>query len=84
MSESTLLVSRDGAIVTLQFNRPEALNALDVAMAHAFLAAMREIAADKAVRAVVLKGAGRAFIAAATSPRCAPIRCRACAICSRR
>jgi len=63
MSESTLLVSRDGAIVTLQFNRPEALNALDVAMAHAFLAPMREIAADKAVRAVVLKGAGRAFIA---------------------
>ena len=63
MADHTLLVTRDGAIATLQFNRPEALNALNVPMAHAFLAAMREIAADASVRAVVLKGAGRAFIA---------------------
>lgn len=63
MADDSLLVSRDGATVTLQFNRPEALNALDVPMARAFLAAMREIAADASVRAVVLKGAGRAFIA---------------------
>ncbi|QXL83880.1 enoyl-CoA hydratase/isomerase family protein [Comamonas sp. NLF-1-9] len=63
MADDTLLVSREGAIATLQFNRPEALNALNLEMALAFLAAMREIAADNTVRAVVLKGAGRAFIA---------------------
>lgn len=64
MSGNTpLIVSRQGAIVTLQFNRPEALNALDLPMAQALLAAVRAIAADTGVRAVVLKGAGRAFIA---------------------
>ncbi|QEA12880.1 enoyl-CoA hydratase/isomerase family protein [Comamonas flocculans] len=61
--ENTLLTERDGAIVTLTFNRPDALNALNVEMAQALLAALRGIAADKTVRALVLKGAGRAFIA---------------------
>ncbi len=41
-----LLVQRTGGLVTLQFNRPQALNALDLPMAQAFLAAMRGIAAD--------------------------------------
>ena len=58
-----LHVTRQGAIVTLQFNRPEALNALNVAMAQALLEAVQAIAADPSVRAVVLKGAGRAFVA---------------------
>lgn len=58
-----LLVQRTGGLVTLQFNRPQALNALDLPMAQDFLAAMRGIAADDGVRAVLLKGAGRAFMA---------------------
>lgn len=61
--DNCLLTERDGAVVTLTFNRPDALNALDVPMAQAYLAAMRAIAADPGVRAVVLQGAGRAFIA---------------------
>ena len=35
MDTSPLIVTRQGAIVTLQFNRPEALNALDLPMAQA-------------------------------------------------
>lgn len=58
-----LIVTRQDAVVTLQFNRPEALNALDLPMAQALLQAVQAIAADASVRAVVLKGAGRAFIA---------------------
>ncbi|SDM11185.1 2-(1,2-epoxy-1,2-dihydrophenyl)acetyl-CoA isomerase [Oryzisolibacter propanilivorax] len=58
-----LLVTRDGAIATLQFNRPEAMNALDLATSEALLAALQGIAADGGVRAVRLKGAGRAFVA---------------------
>ena len=58
-----LLVERRGAIATLQFNRPEAMNALDLATAQALLAAMQGIAGDASVRAVLLKGAGRAFVA---------------------
>ncbi|UHJ66700.1 enoyl-CoA hydratase/isomerase family protein [Melaminivora jejuensis] len=58
-----LLVERQGAIATLTFNRPEALNALDVATAQALLAALQGLARDGGVRAVLLRGAGRAFVA---------------------
>jgi 2-(1,2-epoxy-1,2-dihydrophenyl)acetyl-CoA isomerase len=61
--QSTLLLTRDGAIARLRFNRPQALNAVDVPMARAFLAATRTLAADPGVRAVVLSGAGRGFMA---------------------
>ncbi len=63
MTTTPLLITRQGAIVTLQFNRPEAMNALDVATARALLAAVQDIAGDADVRAVLLKGAGRAFVA---------------------
>lgn len=58
-----LLLERHGAIATLRFNRPEALNAIDVPMANAFLAAVQSIAADPGVRTVVLCGNGRGFMA---------------------
>ncbi len=58
-----LLLERHGAIATLRFNRPEALNAIDVPMANAFLTAVQSLAADLGVRAVVLCGNGRGFMA---------------------
>ena len=58
-----LQLERDGAIATLRLNRPEALNAIDVPMANAFLEAAQTIAADASVRAVVLAGNGRGFMA---------------------
>lgn len=58
-----LLLERDGPVATLRFNRPEALNAIDVPMANAFLAAVQTIAADSSVRAVVLCGNGKGFMA---------------------
>ena len=63
MTKAPLLVTRQGAIATLQFNRPEAMNALDVPNAQALLAAVQGIAQDASVRAVLLKGSGRAFVA---------------------
>ena len=63
MTQGPLLVTRQGAIATLLFNRPETMNALDVPTAQALLAAMQDIAQDTSVRAVLLKGAGRAFVA---------------------
>lgn len=60
---SPLLLTRQGAVATLQFNRPEAMNALDLPTAQALLAAVKAIAQDPGVRAVLLKGAGRAFVA---------------------
>ncbi|WP_370680391.1 enoyl-CoA hydratase/isomerase family protein [Comamonas sp. GB3 AK4-5] len=58
-----LLLERDGAIATLTFHRPEALNAINVPMAQAFLQTMQQLAADATLRCLVLRGAGRGFMA---------------------
>jgi 2-(1,2-epoxy-1,2-dihydrophenyl)acetyl-CoA isomerase len=50
-------------IATITLDRPEALNALTIGMKGELLAAFRSVARDRAVRAVVLTGAGRAFCA---------------------
>jgi 2-(1,2-epoxy-1,2-dihydrophenyl)acetyl-CoA isomerase len=56
-----LLIDRDGAVVTLTLNRPDALNALNLALKEALRAALDALRADETCRAVVLTGAGRAF-----------------------
>ena len=58
-----LQLLREGAVATLRFSRPEAMNAIDVPMAQALLRAVQQLAIDPGVRAVVLCGAGRAFMA---------------------
>ncbi|MCA8929485.1 MAG: enoyl-CoA hydratase [Alphaproteobacteria bacterium] len=63
MSADPVLVERTGAVATVTLNRPDVLNALNHAMAVALRDTMYELEADKAVRAVVLKGAGRGFMA---------------------
>jgi 2-(1,2-epoxy-1,2-dihydrophenyl)acetyl-CoA isomerase len=63
MSAVPLLVHREGALVRLQLNRPDALNALDLPMARALARAAGELAVDESVRCVVLQGAGRGFCA---------------------
>jgi 2-(1,2-epoxy-1,2-dihydrophenyl)acetyl-CoA isomerase len=51
------------AVATITLDRPDALNALTVELKQELLAAFRAIDRDRAVRAVVLTGAGRAFCA---------------------
>lgn len=53
---------RDG-ILTLSLNRPEKLNAIDNELARALLEAFRAADEDPSIRAVVLRGNGRAFCA---------------------
>ncbi|MFA7269371.1 MAG: enoyl-CoA hydratase-related protein [Sterolibacterium sp.] len=62
-ANNPLIYEKQGAIARIRFNRPEALNALDIPTAKAFLDACRNIAADAEVRAVVIQGEGRAFLA---------------------
>jgi 2-(1,2-epoxy-1,2-dihydrophenyl)acetyl-CoA isomerase len=50
-------------VARIRFNRPQALNAIDEALARAFLAACREIASRSDVRVVVLSGEGKGFMA---------------------
>ena len=59
-----MLVARDGAIVTLTFNRPEARNAMTWDMYQRLNQTCEEVDADDSVRVLVLKGAGgKAFVA---------------------
>ncbi|MCL2344593.1 MAG: enoyl-CoA hydratase-related protein [Desulfobulbus sp.] len=62
MSEPPVQLKRDGAIAEILLNRPEVMNAANRDLAESFLAACQAIAADKGVRAVLLRGAGRAFM----------------------
>ncbi|SDR98506.1 Enoyl-CoA hydratase [Friedmanniella luteola] len=61
MTTSGLRLEVSDGVGTLTFDRPEALNALDLATKTALLAGLGELAADEGVRCVVLTGTGRAF-----------------------
>ena len=58
-----ILESRDGDVVTLQFNDPDRLNAMSREMGLAFRDVVGRLALDASIRAVVLTGVGRAFSA---------------------
>src|SRR5262245_51175189 len=59
----TVLLTRDGSVATLTLNRPDALNSLNPAMIDALIAHTASVAADDGLRVVVLRGAGRHFMA---------------------
>ncbi|HEY2483368.1 MAG TPA: enoyl-CoA hydratase-related protein [Caulobacteraceae bacterium] len=56
-----LIETVDDGVVTLTMNRPEARNALSAEMQAALSEAIPRLAADRAVRVIVLTGAGGAF-----------------------
>lgn len=59
-----VLVTRDGPIVTLTFNRPEARNAMTWEMYERLYETCEDVDADDSIRVLVLKGAGgKAFVA---------------------
>jgi 2-(1,2-epoxy-1,2-dihydrophenyl)acetyl-CoA isomerase len=57
----TVNVHVDAGAATVELNRPETLNAWNAQFGADLLAAVRAVAADDAVRAVVITGAGRGF-----------------------
>lgn len=59
----TIVLTRDGPVATLTLNRPVALNVLDLAMMDALVEQTAALAADTTLRVVVLRGAGRHFMA---------------------
>lgn len=58
-----LLLDRAGPVATITLNRPDALNTLDYPLMDALVAAAADVAADDALRVVVIRGAGRHFMA---------------------
>ena len=65
MTEPTVLYEARGAVALVTLNRPQALNSFTRAMHEALWAAFERIGEDKAIRALVLTGAGRGFCAGA-------------------
>jgi 2-(1,2-epoxy-1,2-dihydrophenyl)acetyl-CoA isomerase len=58
-------VERQGAVMRIVMDRPEAMNAADEALSEALRDAVQEAARDESVRAVVLTGNGKAFCSGA-------------------
>ncbi len=65
MALKNLTVERDGLIAVVTINRPDALNALNVETMTEIRDTMRDLGADPDVRAVIVTGAGKAFVAGA-------------------
>jgi enoyl-CoA hydratase/carnithine racemase len=63
VSEPILIRKDEGAVAVLVLNRPEALNALSDAMLAELKAAFAALEGDRSVKAVILRGAGKAFCA---------------------
>jgi 2-(1,2-epoxy-1,2-dihydrophenyl)acetyl-CoA isomerase len=62
MTQSVLLTI-EGGVATIAFNRPEVFNAMDGDMMAQFRAAAERVEKDAAVRVIVLRGEGKAFLA---------------------
>lgn len=62
-TNDTILFSQHGSIGTLTFNRPDVYNAMNAELIHAMRDVTAEIAESKTIRAIILKGAGKAFLA---------------------
>src|ERR1700737_1316297 len=58
-----LLITKEGPVTTVTFNRPESHNALDKELPREINLAMKEIDTDRECRVVILKGAGETFCA---------------------
>lgn len=61
MTEAAVALAVADGVATLTLNRPEAMNALDLAAKAALLSGLRRVAEDPDARCLVITGAGRAF-----------------------
>lgn len=61
MSYETVIFERRGAVAEIVLNRPRALNAFDATMHRELYDALGRAAEDEGVRALLLRGEGRAF-----------------------
>jgi 2-(1,2-epoxy-1,2-dihydrophenyl)acetyl-CoA isomerase len=61
MTDQPVLLDVTAGVATITLNRPDAMNSLDIATKVALRDTVHAVAADEAVRVVVLTGTGRAF-----------------------
>ncbi|RMG58052.1 MAG: enoyl-CoA hydratase/isomerase family protein [Bacteroidetes bacterium] len=63
MTYQTLLLDQSEGITTLTLNRPEVLNALSPQLVQELRQAVAQVAMDRSIRVLVVRGAGRAWSA---------------------
>lgn len=61
MAYRALILQKEGPVAIITLNRPDAGNSFDFRLMEEVDAALREVAKDKSVRAVILTGAGKYF-----------------------
>jgi len=61
--DGPIRTERRGSVLRIEISRPDRLNALDIPSLRSLRETLQSVATDRAVRAVLLTGAGRAFCA---------------------
>ena len=65
MEYTNIKLERENGVATIRLNRPNALNALSLELAQDLSAAVAEVKDDQSLKAVVVRGEGRAFCSGA-------------------
>ena len=65
MQYANIILETANRVATLRLNRPDALNALNLELLSEFSDAVRAVGEDESVKALVIRGEGRAFCAGA-------------------
>ena len=63
MAFENIILEKEEGIATLTFNRPDAMNALNIQTRAEFQQAVEDLEADDDIKVVILTGAGRSFVA---------------------
>ena len=65
MSTETIIVETRGRVGVIRLNRPQALNALNIALKDELLAAVEALDADAGIGCILIAGSDKAFAAGA-------------------
>ncbi|MCK5517588.1 MAG: enoyl-CoA hydratase/isomerase family protein, partial [Desulfobulbaceae bacterium] len=63
MVYENIIFEKEENIAVITFNRPEAMNALNIRTRAEFTAAVREVEEDDVIKVLILTGSGKAFVA---------------------
>lgn len=63
MTFENIILEKEDNIAIITFNRPEAMNALNIQTRAEFATAVKDVEEDEAIKVLILTGAGKSFVA---------------------
>ncbi len=63
MTFENIILEKEENIAVITFNRPEAMNALNIQTRAEFTAAVKDVEEDEGIKVLILTGSGKAFVA---------------------